>query len=218
MFKVINKKKGISILLVGFFIFSVFLINYTRQQTSFYVYLNADTFGKIIDKDSSSLDNFINGKLTIYIRIISGKIENVLQPFYQITFLFQNGWEVIIDNFHLGENSGKNEANYGESIECDGVVSGPEGSNDNLYFKIIVPTNTEGNIIAGMQVEINIWPTDDAVDAIDGNIYPAGFDNETAYDWWDENDIVRMYLTTPKVSLSFSGYSGARLIGEVADS
>lgn len=113
---------------------------------------------------------------------------------------------------NLRENSEKTESNYGENIECDGVVVADNDA-DNLYIKITVPTTSDGDVIEGMTIVIEMWPTDDAAEAVDGTISPASFDNESTYTWWDNGDIIEILIAARADALLLTGTDGAHLTG-----
>lgn len=179
--------------------------------------------GYISDKNIGSADNFKNGKVIIEVQLKSrGISEDLLKSVLdsgtpmQMTISGHNKtWSVPTIN--LRENSGKTEANYGENIECDGVVQGPSGWGDNLYVKISVPTNLSGDIEEEEITYINIWPTTDVVSAVNGTIFPANFDSAAVNDWWDNKDIIDIIITGKNYSLSLTSSSGAYLIGTEID-
>lgn len=174
--------------------------------------------GYIIDKNTGIADNFKNGKVVIEIQVYAGDIDDVLdleEPM-QITITGKDKmWSV--PSINLRDNSGKTETNYEENIECDGVIEGPSDSEDNIYVKISVPTTSAGEVVKGMSIWIDMWPTDDAVEAVDGNISPASFDNLSTYDWWNENDIIGIHISGKMDELWLFGYLGAYLIGTEVD-
>ncbi len=178
------------------------------------IILEGHADGHIIDKNTGVEDNFRNGKADITITVVSAKFHDVLEPHEptEIT-IWGHEKEWSVPTVNLKDNSGKTENNYGENIECDGVVAGPDNSNDNLYVKISVPTTPDGDIIKGMSIKIEMWPTDDAVDDVDGTISPANFDNLSTYDWWDVHDTIDITVYGWRSSLTLTWYDGARLEG-----
>lgn len=176
-----------------------------------------ETSGHVSDKNVGVADNFKNGKVEVEIRVVGGGIADVLSSTFPLAIEIEgHEKQWTVPTINLRESSGKTEANYGETIECDGVVAGPDGSDDNLYVKISVPTTTGGNVALGMKINIEMWPTNDAVDLINGTIYPASFDNITTYDWWDNTDVVNVYIYGPEYR-PLIGYDGAYLIGMEID-
>jgi hypothetical protein len=183
----------------------------------------ASAGGYIIDKDPMNTDNFKNGKLTVEILVWAGRFREILNPTNPmkikvdgrptIESRFQT-WSIPAIN--LRDNTGKTEANYGENIVGDGVVPGSEDSNDNLYVKISVPTTLNGDVVEGMTIKIEMWPTNDAASPVDGIISPASFDNATVYDWWDEGNVIDVTIVG-KNEIRLAGYTGAYLIGVEVD-
>lgn len=217
----INKKAGLVLVLV-FMAISIGVLLFSPREKK---YEGGDITGaivvangRVIDKNFGVADNFKNGKTVVEITITHDDFDEVLDEErspLKITILGREAWSVPTIN--LRDNSGKTENNYGENIECDGVVLGPDNSKDNLYVKLSVPTTSGGDVVVDMSIIIELWPTDDSVEAIDGNISPASFDNETTYDWWDENDIIALDLLGRNDAARLVGLDGARLLREEID-
>ncbi len=181
-------------------------------------HISGSTDGIIYDKDFGITDNFKNGKISIRVNVYHGYLEDILNEDNPMIVGVRIGESVgrLYDwyppEINIRENSGKTEANYGESISCDGIVSGPEDWNDNLYIKLVVSTNSLGQV-KGENMLIEMWPTTDPVDQIDNILSPASFDNSAQDTWWDENYVVYL-LVYGKKSLYLGGFNSAFLIGE----
>jgi hypothetical protein len=64
-----------------------------------------------------------------------------------------------------------------------------------------------------MAITITLWPTLDALSAIDGNLSAASFDTNCADDYWDELEIINIYIIAREDDLTLSGFEGAWLTG-----
>ncbi len=216
--------KKISI--IAAIVFSIILISYFAVlwggETPGSFGADGDATGIVYDKDASTTDNFMNGKVLINVKIIHVYLDDILDNDEPMVISMRIGKHVgdpdawYLPEINLRENSGKTEANYGENIECDGVVSGPEDRNDNLYIKIFVPTNSRGRVVVGDEILIEMWPTTDPIDQVDNMLTPASFDNAASDDWWNENYIVALFFGGKK-SLYLGGFSGAFLVGSEID-
>ncbi len=191
-------------------------------------HISGSTDGIIYDKDFGITDNFKNGKISITVNVDRGYLEDILNednPMVIEMLIVEN----LGNNFgcwstppiNIRENSGKTEANYGENIECDGVIYAKgtyisEDWNDNIYIKIFVPTNRLGRVTKYDNILIEMWPTTDPIDMVDNVISPASFDNAAPGNWWDENDRIEL-LIYGKNSLSLTGPISAYLFGYVID-
>lgn len=185
----------------------VIIISTRGEHQVWDVFNTANVKGHVIDKNTGLVDNFINGRVIIDVIIMSGDINDVLDPVFPVEItIWGHGKQWSVPIINLRANSGKTENNYGENIECDGVVAGPDNSSDNLYVRISVPTTPDGDVIPRMIIKVEMWPTDDAVDAVDGTISPASFDNMSFYDWWDEGNTINIHIQGRQDVFRFVGY------------
>lgn len=176
----------------------------------------ANVSGSVIDKDNSTTDNFTNGKVIIDIQVMSGDIDNVLDPTSPMKIrLVGRGKTWSTGDLDISD-SGKTEANYGATIEMGGVLD-ISGMSARLYVKVSVPTTSSGEVDQGMSIRAELWPTTDAASAMDGTISPASFDDTTIEDWWNEKDTIDIYITAKNKALALTGFDGAYLFGSAVD-
>lgn len=175
--------------------------------------VTATVSGDVEDWNSTTTDNYRNGKTIVEATILTDDIDDVLDSSGELSITLTHhtrGWST--GAMFLG-SSGKTTANYGETITMDGVLNIAEMTN-NLYVKVTVPTTSGGDVTHGTTIRIDMWPTSDSASALDGNISaashnPAGMSEN----WWDEKETLDITLVGRADALTLSGYDGAYLIG-----
>jgi flagellin-like protein len=175
--------------------------------------VTARASGTIMDKDTSSVDNYKNAKVMITVEITSDDIDDVLDPTNPLKIsLIGHGKVWSTGTIDLLATSGLTEADYGTTIDVDGVINAGIAG-DNLYVRVRCPTTSDGELDGGMSLIVDMWPTDDATSPINSTISPATLDTATTADWWDERDRINITIAARADALTLTGYSGARLSG-----
>lgn len=174
------------------------------------IYTIAEANATVTDKDNGPTENFVDGKVAITITMKHDDIDDVLYPTNPMKIMLAGQGKQWNTGYLNLSDSGKTEANYGETIEMDGVLD-ISGMGERLYVKVSVPTTSNGDFDMGMSIRVDIWPTTDATSTMDGTISPALHDTATTEDWWNENDIIDIYISGRGDNLSLTESNGAYL-------
>ncbi|MDI6884465.1 MAG: type IV pilin [Hadesarchaea archaeon] len=173
----------------------------------------ADASGTIMDKDTGTADNYINGKVIIDVKVMSDDIDDVLDATNPLIITVVGRgkvWKTPAMNLKDEMTAqGKTEANYGETFtfakRFEPTVTG--ATTDNLYVKVSVPTTAGGEVDEGMSIRIEM--------------NPCGVDNTlqdpATTDWWDRRDTIDIYISARADALTLTGYDGAYLTGTEID-
>lgn len=186
--------------------------------------VTADARGTVLDKNEGTADNFQNGKLILEVKIMSDDIDDVLDPTNPLKISIVGrgkAWPTIDVNL---KDSGKTEADYGKTIMVNGVKHWKETAEDNLniYWKVMCPTTSGGELDEGMALRIEMWPTtyDITADVAASGSDVSGtyvFDNDVVGDFWDERETIDITLSGRADALTLTGFNGAYLYGQEID-
>lgn len=180
--------------------------------------VTATVSGSVFDWDDSTVDNYVNGKVSIDVTIMTDDIDDVLDSrgTLSVTIISRTrGWST--GSLVLGDVAGLSEADYGSTYTVEAVIAAISAENG-LYVKLTVPTSSGGDIRTGSSIRVDMWPTSDTAYALRSATSAASFsaptsavlDNET---YWDQRDTIDLYITGRADSLTLTGFDGAYLFG-----
>ncbi len=167
--------------------------------------LSVTVDGAVFDNNSGIPDDYANGDVRIDIKVMSDDIDDVLDPGEELKVTVSGqgkSWSSF--TIDLGD-SAQSESDYGAVIKFPSSgyywENDVNAYDDNIGYRIEVPTTTGGECDEGMSI----------------HIYLSARVSDTANEnLWDDRDTINLDVVGRGDAITLTGFDGAYLFG-IAD-